>query len=540
MPVNVPELLASSSIPTEAERAHLNQLLDASNAEISRLTAAIHKLVQEREALEQNVASYKIILAPIRRLPEDMLREIFVHCLPANKAAATVITDAPLLLGRICHSWRELALSTPALWASIHVQFPYDVDLARAQRLCDEAQTWLARSGTCPLTIKVLEIGDNQPPGIDFIKFLTTKSTQWRSVEISATEGSMVPLLSLTKSDVPRLEKFIHTATRGTPIDARTQEENFWSALRILEGKRLCEVGFLGSRLRNIAAMTSKMELGQLTRLDLHAARPSSLTLKDTIDILSRCHSLTACSISIASCLPAMGAWNFEPMTLLHLSSFSLILRIDLGFSTLTSLDVVMLEKFFSNVNFPQLTSFSHNIGAYSAVSWVALARRCPIENLALIDFSHESVLQYLRADTNIKRLKITSPSLWFDIDPAGPPKTEREILVLLMATDKHAALCPFLEVLELENLGFPDITFTDSDFVNLVQQRAAMSSGGNQPLKVVRASFTHDVDIKVIAQLEDLITSGLSVSISYERHAVVESTMCYWPCKPAELKWPM
>ncbi|KAJ7592592.1 hypothetical protein C8J56DRAFT_479513 [Mycena floridula] len=160
MQVDIPALLASSSLPTEAERAYLNQLLNTSNDEISRLTAAIDKLVLEREALQCNVVSYKAILAPIRRLPEDMLREIFVSCLPSNKAAAIAITEAPLLLGRICLSWREIALSTPALWASIHVHILHFLGLA-------DVQAPAALPGSPDLACTVWDVSFDNPSNIE-------------------------------------------------------------------------------------------------------------------------------------------------------------------------------------------------------------------------------------------------------------------------------------------------------------------------------------------------------------------------------------
>ncbi|KAJ7592577.1 hypothetical protein C8J56DRAFT_1045048 [Mycena floridula] len=225
MHIDIPELLASSSLPTEAERAYLNQLLSTSNDEISRLTAAIDKLVLERETLQQNVASYQAILAPIRRLPEDMLREAFVHCLPSNEAAATVITDTPLLLGRICRSWREIALSTPALWASIHVQFFQNFKPPQVQRLSKEASAWVARSGACPLTIRVDYGGCEDPLAIEFIESLTNLSKRWRSLEIRAPAEWLVWLASLSNSDDLWLQSFSHSAPRQSDSQIR---ETLW------------------------------------------------------------------------------------------------------------------------------------------------------------------------------------------------------------------------------------------------------------------------------------------------------------------------
>ncbi|KAJ7578717.1 hypothetical protein C8J56DRAFT_1111824 [Mycena floridula] len=539
--LNISELLASPSLPTEGEREQLNQLLRSSNDEISRLTATIDKLVLQRETLQRNIASYKAIIAPIRLLPEDVLREIFVRCLPCSEAAATVTTDAPLLLGRICRSWRELALSTTALWTSIHVKFSHLLDLPRGQRLCQEVQTWLGRSGTCSLAINVeyVRLIDERLNAdlfkdlvIDFIKSLTSDSTRWRSVEITAPSQFLLPLASLSQGDVPRLEKFSHSVP---PLQTGTEVgENLWESLEILEGESLRDVSLRTFMPGNTTAVTSKLKLGQLTRLNLNTG--SECTFIYAADILSRCPNLTACSLSITNCQDPGTASHLQPVTLLHLSTFTITFNYYAGELTTDSVaSLVVSEKFFSNLNLPRLTSFSQNLGAFSICSWVNLFPASPIENLALslLDLRDESVLHYLRTSTDLKRLRIENT--WsFSLAPGQMDS----ILPQLMAIENpDDALCPFLEVLELEGVSIPDDVF-----VQLIRRRAALvSNAGIAHLKFVYANFHRtDVDVNVISQLEDLVASGLSLSISYPPHPSWESNISYWPSKLVELEWPM
>ncbi|KAJ7583304.1 hypothetical protein C8J56DRAFT_953604 [Mycena floridula] len=526
--LEIPEMLASSSLPTEAERAHIKQFLDTSNDEISRLTAVIDKLVLEREALQRNVASYKAILAPIRLLNDDILREIFIHCLSVNKAA--VITDAPLLLGRICRSWRELALSTPALWASIRVDFSHFLDFPRAQQLCQEAQIWLARSGTCPLTIRVewsMFRDGSQDLAMDFIKLLTTNSTRWRSIEITAPFEWLFSLASLSETDAPRLEKFrLMAMYRPDPA-----EENLWQSLDILGGEQLRDLGLHCSPSQNILTLTSKVNFGQLTRLDLYAE------LVIYADILRRCPNLVTCRMSIANSRdPGIdNASGFEPLTLLHLSSLTIVY-----YPSHPAVDAILFETFFSNLNLPHLTSFSQTLGSYSLFSWLHLGRTSTIENLtlSLADLRDESILNHLRTSTSLKWLRINA---WCS-HGADEQLTGIDTLRRLMATNTAGSmLCPSLGVLELQNFSF-----SDDFFVELVRNRAALvDADGIAHLKVVHADFFRfqdDVDVQVISQLEDLIASGLSLTISYQTstHSPPKSNIRYWPSKPVDLEWPI
>ncbi|KAJ7583302.1 hypothetical protein C8J56DRAFT_953601 [Mycena floridula] len=534
------ELLASSSLPTEAERDHINQLIDTSNHEISRLTAIIDKLVLEREALQRNVASYKAILAPIRLLNDDILREIFIHCLPVNRTAATVITEAPLLLGRICRSWRELALSTPALWASIRVDFSHFLDLPRAQQLYQGAQSWLARSGMCPLTIQVLlQVLDSdlRDPTIDFIKFLTTISTRWCSIEIIAPSEWLFSLRSLSETDVPRLEKFSYSASYSQYHSSyHSSREKLSLSLDFLGGEQLRDLGF-PNRSYDFAASSSKINFGQLTRLDLQA------DLVIYADILRRCPNLVTCRMSISCLFPdstIANALGFEPLTLLHLSSLTIFYH-----GGEPAIDAVKdsFEKFFSNLNLPHLISFDQNLGMYSLFSWVHhLDRTRSIENLALnlADFGDVSILDYLRTNTSIKWLRIRG---WCQPDQLS---TAMDGLRYLAPENQNPGdvLCPSLEVLELQSL-----IISEDVVVPLIRQRAGLvDSDGIAHLKAVHADFNyvdHEVDIQVISQLEDLITSGLSLAISYQSlpalpFAMPASNKCYWPSRQVELEWPM
>ncbi|KAF9479223.1 hypothetical protein BDN70DRAFT_700791 [Pholiota conissans] len=66
--------------------------------------------------------------SPIGNIPYDVLREIFLHCLPhnphewRNRQPSTKI--APILLCHVCSSWRTVALTSPKLWTHIGYYFP--------------------------------------------------------------------------------------------------------------------------------------------------------------------------------------------------------------------------------------------------------------------------------------------------------------------------------------------------------------------------------------------------------------------------------
>ncbi|KAJ7488418.1 hypothetical protein FB451DRAFT_1529786, partial [Mycena latifolia] len=101
----------------------------------------------------------------MRALPPQILQEIFLACLPTSHHAVMHTSQAPLLFGRVCSAWRTISLSTPALWASVHVVLPYASDQpppdeellinAKILQRCEALRIWLQRSGDCPLSISL-------------------------------------------------------------------------------------------------------------------------------------------------------------------------------------------------------------------------------------------------------------------------------------------------------------------------------------------------------------------------------------------------
>ncbi|KAJ6555365.1 hypothetical protein DFH09DRAFT_1365732 [Mycena vulgaris] len=122
--------------------ADRNELLDA----IARAR------IRKRNALDDFIAAHLAMVFPARKLPEDIIRDIFRACLPSYQSPLSLSYESPLLLCFIFSGWRQLALSTPRLWAAVHVAVP---NQAKLQVLIEISTAWLNRSGVLPLSICV-------------------------------------------------------------------------------------------------------------------------------------------------------------------------------------------------------------------------------------------------------------------------------------------------------------------------------------------------------------------------------------------------
>ncbi len=94
--------------------------------EMDRVKALYDTLTEQHTELESEISRHHALMAPIRRLPVDIIQEIFVRCLPTLHDAIISTRECPILLTRICSGWRHIALRTAELWASIHVPIPTD------------------------------------------------------------------------------------------------------------------------------------------------------------------------------------------------------------------------------------------------------------------------------------------------------------------------------------------------------------------------------------------------------------------------------
>ncbi|KAF5390459.1 hypothetical protein D9757_005231 [Collybiopsis confluens] len=167
------EIGPASIQPDEVSSILKNVELDLQDyeAEMAWLEARALLLISQKERLSQYATRVKAFLSPIRRLPDELLREIFdlschMNRFSVHRFRVSSVFDfrtAPAMaISSVCSRWRKSALAMPSIWSRIALDWFMDMDDRNSWRedgFWDEnifpLYTSLARSLSCPLTIQL-------------------------------------------------------------------------------------------------------------------------------------------------------------------------------------------------------------------------------------------------------------------------------------------------------------------------------------------------------------------------------------------------
>ncbi|ESK88005.1 hypothetical protein Moror_10810 [Moniliophthora roreri MCA 2997] len=273
--------------------------LDDVNSQILRMEASLKALRLEQIRLKGLVKTYKQILHPIRRLPAEILREIYQLVEHDDHRFTTidgnvkrcflrdtlVSSRLPWILGQVCHQWREVAMSCTALWSNIGFELP-DPTLSQERLAVMVAQLMLQiqRSGTQPLTIHI-KSPRNLSTCHPLLIAACAHSARWENVYIHVGQDSVEALQRLAtmiKGNIPILQRL--------RLSLNTEDD-------VLENV-VCDAFSIAPKLYSLSIMDSQgfskfLKVGwkQITHGYVHALDP--VELSDTLSRLKNVRYLS-------------------------------------------------------------------------------------------------------------------------------------------------------------------------------------------------------------------------------------------------------
>ncbi|KAJ6589376.1 hypothetical protein B0H19DRAFT_1248922 [Mycena capillaripes] len=238
----------------EADRARVAELEAQILAlEPSGAPSALH-LEIEKALVQERLDSYQYL---VLTLPNETISEILIHCLPPYLlwGLSPKYSFSPNLLTQICRKWREIAITTPALWTTI------------AFSNVRQVHTWLSRSGCCPLSIRIEEEDHNIS---EVLGVLVPHRARWERLDLSIV-SSRIPTI---QGPMPLLRH----------LDLSIEEEGAFQSIVIFR-----EAPLLRTVTANYFALGNFMlPWAQLTSLTLNSVYPSEYVaaLQQTSNLL--------------------------------------------------------------------------------------------------------------------------------------------------------------------------------------------------------------------------------------------------------------
>ncbi|KAF5321285.1 hypothetical protein D9619_001313 [Psilocybe cf. subviscida] len=177
LPENIARELLHNNPPTHgalqyvnAARANPTELLQAARQRACRLDEQIKTLQVEKAILadESRVRGtltkvFNIISSPIRRLPEDIIREIAHHA-TKDTYPSPERTSTAIALARVCSTWRSVILSSPRLWSTLYLRVQ-NISHHGIMQYHQAVQIWFCRAGRLPLQLFLyFDFHDIPPP----------------------------------------------------------------------------------------------------------------------------------------------------------------------------------------------------------------------------------------------------------------------------------------------------------------------------------------------------------------------------------------
>ncbi|KAJ7740443.1 hypothetical protein DFH07DRAFT_839069 [Mycena maculata] len=191
------------------ESARVAGVMKASlQIQITETRMQLHRLEREEMHAARHIERCKYPLAPIRRVPTEILVNIFTYYADLVKAIKfSNVRYGVWVLGHVCGHWRAVALTTQAIWSSF--VFTCSPKMGNVGALAEE---YLMRSGNHPLSIDFLctdrdpehpAVGD---PCRDVFDALLVRSREWEVAHFRLPP-SLYPDMAIIKGNLPSLRK---------------------------------------------------------------------------------------------------------------------------------------------------------------------------------------------------------------------------------------------------------------------------------------------------------------------------------------------
>jgi hypothetical protein len=198
--------LRSYNAPMALERTQVHKTIADAKVEMENIKAQIVLLEYQYRRLEAHVELHQSFLAPIYKLPDEILGHIFLTYRDGPDCPRITMLYSgnecvPLKVAAVCHHWRNIALSMPSLWSRLKIAISeYEIGSKEYQKKVDKRiDLLIERSGDYPLDVELHAVGFGPEPfkcdSFALVKRIFCHFDRCRSARLDLGDALMKPIL---------------------------------------------------------------------------------------------------------------------------------------------------------------------------------------------------------------------------------------------------------------------------------------------------------------------------------------------------------
>ncbi|KIK64833.1 hypothetical protein GYMLUDRAFT_39790 [Collybiopsis luxurians FD-317 M1] len=291
---NILSFLHTNDPPNEKEAEHFSRVLTTAvdrerwlDSEIHYLQSNLTKCAEELNHVKRVIHEHKLVLSPARRLPTELLVEIFFLVLRNEQVDDVLDLSRGLWpLSQVCGSWRAAIIEHIPFWTTVYL--PWRIHYP--QYAVHILALFLERSKSSPLTIdfacRDVPVGPTNDFTRTILGVLMSQSHRWETCRLKIPIGV---LKHLAESRIARSARIIRSLELSLDLPFGTSQL-VWFYDIFADAKELRSV-----KLGGIPIISTNLRLpwAQLTTYDAYQEFPENhlMTLRSMT-------SLVECTLS--------------------------------------------------------------------------------------------------------------------------------------------------------------------------------------------------------------------------------------------------
>ena len=217
-PSTVPHLLLSNLPPSEIEVDLILNIVSGTELCVGRIRKQLELhpknrvLKNQLRTYENYLTRHQSLLSPLRRLPPELLYQIFEFFAPPplylnGPDKPSHWSGLPWSVSQVCHRWRAITLSMPLLWTRIPL-LTLDMKYTANPSFLEFYNSFLLRSAGQPIGVFVASHNPKAEKPVKWhpaIKILVSHSYRWQHLSVVSHSPHLLRALRPIKKRLPIL-----------------------------------------------------------------------------------------------------------------------------------------------------------------------------------------------------------------------------------------------------------------------------------------------------------------------------------------------